>query len=188
MYRIVVAGLIVTAVAALTPVAFSHSEAGPGPQPIPAVIISKLPMGKSGGNQQPIPPPQIASAAIERAEQQMSSSEPFNAFLQGTSYTIKNQGYWTRQGSRTPIGLVREISLARPVDTSMRHWPVIVWRTDKNDYDQYAFNAQYKKVSSAVIYLDNEKGLVAITPGEGAVTIKGPGNKWIDSLPKEGGH
>lgn len=59
-----------------------------------------------------------------------------------------------------------------------------MWPADSNNYLQFAYNAQYKNVTTAVLNLDKHKGLVAISPIEGAVTIQGPGNDWIKSLPR----
>lgn len=34
------------------------------------------------------------------------------------------------------------------------------------------------------MYLDKDRGLVSIAPGEGASITQGPGNSWIASLPR----
>jgi hypothetical protein len=122
----------------------------------------------------------IAPSAIELADRQMAESATLAAFTGGVAYEIKKQGYWSNSDSSVQLGLVREITFAKPITTRMQQWPVIVWPAGSNGYQQYAYNAQYKNVTSAILNLDKDKGLVAIVPGEGAVTVQGPGNDWIN--------
>jgi len=175
---------VLTAIAVLAPLSPGHSDGAPAPAPLPTAEVAQLPSGPPDRKQQPIPQPHIATSALERADSQMASSQVLKAFLEGVPYKIKNQGPWTREGSMTPIGLVREITLAEPIDTDMARWPVIVWKSAENTYQRYDYNAQYSNVTSAVIYLDNDLGVVSIAPGDGATVREGPGNSWIRSLPK----
>jgi hypothetical protein len=144
MYRIAATGLVLAAIVVATPMGLGHSDPAPTPAPLPTAKPLRLPSGAPVRQQQPIPKPYIEESARARADAQMASSSVLKKFLSGISYKIKNEGYWTREGSATPIGLVREITLSRPLDTQMTEWPVIVWISDKNSYDQHSFNAQYK--------------------------------------------
>lgn len=187
MYRFAAAGLIVIAVAIVAPTSFSHSEALPPPAPIPTMAITDAPSGPARRVQQPMPTPYLAASDLAAADRHMGTSSALRAFLGGTAYTIKSQAYWTKERSTVPFGVVREIVLARPVTTAMRPWPVSVWSTEKNDYQQFAYNARYLNVTTADIHIDKEKGVVSINPRGNFALVQGPGNTWMKTLPKGDG-
>jgi hypothetical protein len=188
-------GVAALAAAALVVMPVQAGIGKPPPAPKPAALMPQaqtealLPPKTKAEAEQRSHAPRPLSVGVPAdqkniADRHMAGDEALRAMLQGRAYKVVKEGAWVRPVSQQRIGVVREIALTAAVDMPMRRWPVVYWKDGADTYQRFAYNASWAGVTGATVFVDDNLGVVGLTPDAGAVLTQGPGNDWIATLPK----
>jgi hypothetical protein len=111
-----------------------------------------------------------------RADETVRSDRFFAKLAGGRAYTTLREGPWTRLNGEI-IGVLREVTFAKPLDVTMRHWPSIRYDEANDTYSRHLYQVEVRGMTSVVLFIDDKRGLVGAQPDSGATELVGPDNE-----------